>query len=100
MYPQRAANRAEPDRTRIVTRPLCLNPVLQIGSLSRETTQRVRGHSIFSLALRGDTPGSDRWQNAIVAGAIPVAVRARALARGPHVLLWDEARADRRLVVC
>jgi hypothetical protein len=38
--------------------------------------QKIREHSNFSLGLRGDTPGSDRWQNAMAAGAIPVGVGA------------------------
>jgi len=40
----------------------------------QHTTQIVREQSTFSLTLRGDTIGSDRWQNAISAGSIPVYV--------------------------
>lgn len=42
--------------------------------LPRHLTQSIREHSIFSLVLRGDTHGSDRLQNSIAAGAIPVGV--------------------------
>ena len=41
---------------------------------SREETQRAREQANFSLVLRGDTLGSDRWQNSMAAGAILVAV--------------------------
>ena len=48
----------------------CVTP----RDFSRKTTQNVRGQSNFSLVLRGDTAGADRWQNSIVAGTIPVGV--------------------------
>ena len=35
---------------------------------SREETQSVMEQSNYTLALRGDTPGSDRWSQAMVAG--------------------------------
>lgn len=42
--------------------------------MSSGQTQTVRENSRFSLCFRGDTLGSDRWENAFLAGAIPVAV--------------------------
>lgn len=44
------------------------------GPVPLRAAQRARELANFSLALRGDTLGSDRWINAMVAGAIPVHV--------------------------
>ena len=44
------------------------------GPVPLVVAQRARELANFSLALRGDTLGSDRWINAMVAGAIPVHV--------------------------
>lgn len=44
------------------------------GPVSLRTAQRARELANFSLALRGDTLGSDRWINAMAAGSIPVHV--------------------------
>jgi hypothetical protein len=47
-----------------------------VASVEYTFSQKIREKSNFSLVLRGDTPGSDRWQNSMAAGAIPVGVGA------------------------